>query len=185
MAAANKDQIGNPGLIYYSTNSGLTWQTNSAVSAYWTSVASSTDGTKFVAVADGTGSVETDNAGLVLVSTNSGTTWATNVAPIVAWQPVAMSGDGSKIITGAYYGSIYISQSVQAAAPPWLSISLSGNQAFLTWPTNATGFNLQQNTNLLTTNWLTLTNIPVVTNILYQVTVPETTRQNFYRLENP
>jgi hypothetical protein len=165
-----------PGLIYFSTNSGLTWSSNSAVNATWSSVASSADGTKFVAV---------DNAGLVLVSTNSGTTWATNLAPIVAWQPVAMSGDGSKIIAGAAYGSIYISQSVQSAGPPRLSISLSGNQAFLTWPTNAAGFNLQQNTNLLTTNWVTVTNIPVVTNILYQVTVPTTHSQNFYRLATP
>jgi hypothetical protein len=148
-------------------------------------VASSADGTKFVAVADGTGSVETDNAGLVLVSTNSGTTWATNLAPIVAWQPVAMSGDGTKIIAGAYYGSIYISQSVQVAAPPWLSISLFGNQALIQWPTNAAGFNLQQSTNLLATNWVTVTNIPVITNILYQVAVPKTNSQNFYRLKTP
>ncbi len=165
-----------PGLIYFSTNSGLTWSSNSAVNTSWSSVASSADGTKFVAV---------DNTGLVLVSTNSGTMWATNLAPIAAWQPVAMSGDGSKIIAGAVYGSIYISQSVQVAGPPWLSISLLGNQALIQWPTNAAGFNLQQTTNLLTTNWVTVTNIPVVSNILYQVTVPKTNRQNFYRLEIP
>jgi hypothetical protein len=91
---------------------------------------------------------------------DSGTTWATKLAPIVAWQPVAMPGDGSRIIAGTVYGSIYISQTVQAAALPWLSLNLSGNQAFVTWPTNAAGFTLQQNTNLLTTNWLKVTNLP-------------------------
>jgi len=176
VAVANEDKNGNQGLIYFSTNSGLTWSSNNVVPQEWSSVASSADGTKLVAVA---------NTGLMLISTNSGTTWATNIAPIAAWQPVALSSDGSKIIAGSYYGSIYISQLVQAAAPPWLSLSLSGNQAFLTWPTNAAGFNLQQNTNLLSTNWVTVTNQSVITNLLYQVTVPKTNRQNFYRLKTP
>jgi len=176
VAVANEDKNGNQGLIYFSTNSGLTWSSNNVVPQEWSSVASSADGTKLVAVA---------NTGLMLISTNSGTTWATNIAPIAAWQPVALSSDGNKIIAGSYYGYIYISQLVQAAAPPWLSLSLSGNQAFLTWPTNAAGFNLQQNTNLLSTNWVTVTNQSVITNLLYQVTVPKTNRQNFYRLKTP
>jgi hypothetical protein len=66
-----------------------------------------------------------------------------------------------------------------------LSINLSGNQAFLIWPTNAAGFALQQNTNLLTTNWLTMTNLPVITNMSCRVTVSPTNPQNFYRLGNP
>ena len=73
----------------------------------------------------------------------------------------------------------------RAVAPPVLNICLSGQQVFLTWLTNAAGFNLQQNTNLLTTNWVTVTNIPVITNILYQVTVSKTNSQHFYRLETP
>jgi photosystem II stability/assembly factor-like uncharacterized protein len=174
--AAGSDRLGNPGPIYFSSNSGVTWTSNNAVLKHWTSAASSADGTKFVVV---------DDTGLVLISTNSGTTWAMNLAPIVAWQPVAMSGDGNEIIAGAYYGSIYILQSAPAAGLPWLNISLFGNQALIRWPTNAAGFNLQQNTNLLSTNWVTVTNLPVITNILYQVTVPKTNQQNFYRLKNP
>ena len=164
------------GLVYFSTDSGVTWRSNNAVDGTWTSVASSADGTQFVAVNDGGG---------MLVSANSGTTWVTNPAPIVAWQPVAMSGDGSRIIAGALYGSIYISQSAQVAAPPRLSIDLSGSQILLTWPTNAAGYTLHQNTNLLTTDWPTVTNTPVTTNILYRVTLFHTNRQNFYRLQIP
>ena len=54
------------------------------------------------------------------------------------------------------------------------------------WLTNnSTGFNLQQNTNLASTNWLTVTNQRVVTNQSYQVIVSATNHQNFFRLKSP
>ncbi len=41
------------GLIYTSTNSGATWKSNNVPSLSWRAVASSADGCKLVAVADG------------------------------------------------------------------------------------------------------------------------------------
>ena len=38
--------------------------------------------------------------------------------------------------------------------PPWLTITGSGPGAIVTWPSLSTGFILQQNTDLTTTNWL-------------------------------
>jgi hypothetical protein len=73
-----------------------------------------------------------------------------------------------------------------AVPPPVLNINVSARQAFLTWLTNnSAGFNLQQNTNLASTNWLAVTNQPVVTNQSYQVIVSSTNRQDFFRLKSP
>jgi hypothetical protein len=52
----------------------------------------------------------------------------------------------------------------------------------LSWPTNAPGFGLQQNFNLATTNWLDVTNTPIVTNDLNQVTLPAAGKNNFFQL---
>ena len=41
---------------------------------------------------------------------------------------------------------------------------------------------LQVNSNLGTTNWVNVTNAPVVTNGMYQVTVPARSGDEFYRL---
>jgi photosystem II stability/assembly factor-like uncharacterized protein len=41
--------LGNKGVIYSSTNSGLTWNTNNAPALYWTAAASSADGSKVYA----------------------------------------------------------------------------------------------------------------------------------------
>ena len=35
------------------------------------------------------------------------------------------------------------------------------------------------------TNWLAVTNLPVVTNQSFQVTLPSTNRQDFFRLQSP
>jgi hypothetical protein len=99
---------------------------------------------------------------------------------------VASSADGTKLLGVTSPGVIYTLQFAAGALPPVLNISHSGNQAFLTWLTNnATGFNLQQNTNLLTTSWVAVPGTPAVTNISYEVTVSPTNRQNFYRLKSP
>jgi len=68
---------------------------------------------------------------------------------------------------------------------PQLNVALnSSNVAFLSWPVPlAPGFVLQQNSDLNTTNWLTLTNIPVVVSNRNQVTVSPTGGQIFYRLK--
>jgi hypothetical protein len=44
---------------------------------------------------------------------------------------------------------------------------------------------LQQNANLATTNWLTVTNIPVMTNWQNRVMLSRTNGNNFHRLKAP
>ncbi|HWX19676.1 MAG TPA: hypothetical protein VN578_07195 [Candidatus Binatia bacterium] len=69
--------------------------------------------------------------------------------------------------------------------PPALSIRLSGTNAILSWPTNTTfAYVLQGNTNLLSTNWVNVTNQVSVANSAYQVTAPLGGGRSFYRLKH-
>jgi probable HAF family extracellular repeat protein len=69
---------------------------------------------------------------------------------------------------------------------PSLDIACSGLNVILSWPTNATGFALVENSDLATTNWGAVMIAPIVTNGQNQVflsTLPASSR--FYRLQSP
>jgi photosystem II stability/assembly factor-like uncharacterized protein len=88
------------GLIYTSTDSGMTWKqaTNGTVAGPgWYSVASSADGTKLVA---GPGN------GAIYTSADSGVTWVSNNTPLREWNSVASSADGSHLIAAAFPTSV-------------------------------------------------------------------------------
>jgi photosystem II stability/assembly factor-like uncharacterized protein len=76
------------GGIYVTTNSGSSWMQADAPRYNWTSVCSSSDGGKSVAVA---------NAGAVFVSTNYGINWCQCDAPASNWISVVSSADGKKL----------------------------------------------------------------------------------------
>jgi uncharacterized repeat protein (TIGR03803 family) len=64
-----------------------------------------------------------------------------------------------------------------------LTIALSQTNVLLTWPTNATGFNLQSTTNLaLPAAWTNVSAGPVVVNGMNMVTNPMSGQGQFYRL---
>jgi hypothetical protein len=106
---------------------GLSWiqQTNSGVHD-WTGLASSSDGTKLVAVSQG----------YAYVSSNSGVTW-TNEGSFLDWSSVASSTDGSHLIAtvGTTSGNIYLSANygvtwtVQSTPPAttWLACASSAS----------------------------------------------------------
>lgn len=133
---------------------------------------SSGNGTVFAVNTDGTGFVTlhslTDTegyyltAGLVLSgSTLYGTTWQT---------------------TYAHGGGTVFSISL-AASPPQLTIVAAGANAILTWPTNASSFNLQSTTDLgPSAIWTTNLPAPVVVNGMNTVTTPTSGTQQFFRL---
>ena len=66
--------------------------------------------------------------------------------------------------------------------PPQLTITHSGTNVVLTWPSSFSGFTLQSITNLLSNNWSTVTPAPVVVNNLNTVTNGVTGTRKFYRL---
>jgi hypothetical protein len=68
-------------------------------------------------------------------------------------------------------------------AAPRLSISTTAtNTAALTWPTPAGAFSVQQNPSLNPSNWVSLTNVPVVVAAQNQVMIPAPMETMFFRL---
>jgi len=117
----------SPGLIYTSTNSGVTLTPNLVPTNDWTNVASSADGTKLVAVSQNF----YQDFGLIYASTNSGQSWA--VLPGAPtnnlWSAVASSADGGRLIAASqvsynpslWRGGVYTSTDFGAT---WTSNSI-------------------------------------------------------------
>jgi photosystem II stability/assembly factor-like uncharacterized protein len=174
-----------PGQIYTSTNSGANWISHTIAGSRigFGSVASSADGTRLLAVGF-------QSSAPIFVSTNSGNSWAAQTtAPAVAdWGAVASSADGRKIFAATYgytandnAGGIYILQTIPS--PP-LKSTLVGTNLIISWPVPSTNFVLQQNMDLTTSDWLTMTNTPLLnlTNLQYEIGLLPTNGAAFYRL---
>jgi hypothetical protein len=63
-----------------------------------------------------------------------------------------------------------------------VTVTKSGGNVVLSWPGTATGFNVQETTNLVGGTWTTLTNTPVQVGNSWQVTVPALGNYAYYRL---
>ena len=72
-----------------------------------------------------------------------------------------------------------------ALPPAALNITLSGTNVLLSWLTPPGDVVLQQNFDLTTTNWNTVTNTPAVTNGQNQLFLPSGSGNQFYRIEYP
>jgi uncharacterized repeat protein (TIGR03803 family) len=79
-------------------------------------------------------------------------------------------------------GTVF-SLSLPSIISPQLTITPSGGNVLLAWPTNVLGFNLQSTTNLVSPAvWAVVSPDPVVVNGQYTVTNPIVGTQQFYRL---
>src|SRR5665213_2692063 len=173
----------SPGLIYTSTNSGITLTPTMAPANYWASVASSADGTKLVSA------TLNSQGGLIYASTNSGLTWTLTGAPTNnGWETVASSADGD-ILVAAPVGDqsfnpapIYTSQTTPS---PQLNLTPSLTNLTLAWTVPSTNFVLQHSADLI--SWADVTNPPVLNlaNLQNQVMLSPTNRSGFYRLKSP
>jgi hypothetical protein len=170
------------GMLYTSTNSGNTWISNSVpLFERWYGVASSADGTRLVAVSQYYGGIFT--------STNSGMTWISNSLPNnLNWLSVASSADGTKLAAACpgspSGGGIY---TLESTPTPQLNSTLINGNLALSWLIPSTNFVVQQNSDLTTANWSGVTNVPVLnlTNLQYQVALPATAGNAFFRLKTP
>jgi hypothetical protein len=70
-------------------------------------------------------------------------------------------------------------------APPLSLQRAPANAVLLSWPATATGYNLQQNTNLNPASWVGVATTPTVTNGQNQVLVSPPVGTQFYRLKFP
>jgi hypothetical protein len=105
------------------------WVLTSAPSVPWSSIASSADGTKLVAVT---------TPGLIYTSTNAGADWTATTAPKRAWTGIASSADGARLVainrgsttpvyTSSDSGTTWVSNSVALPSLEWVSIASSAD----------------------------------------------------------
>ena len=93
-----------------------------------------------------------------------------------------MSG-GNFTVDGGFWGII---GSIQTQGSPLLSVFVtSTNTVVVSWPAPSTGFSLQQNSNLSTTNWSSVTNVVQNAGGNNQVTIAPPIGNRFYRLVFP
>jgi hypothetical protein len=161
---------GNGGLIYKSTNSGMSWTSNS-IHKVWASVAAAADGRQIISGC----------YPAIYTSTDSGATWISNNAPNLSWSAVATSADGNKLVAAAFPGGIYTCQTTPS---PLINLTLTNGNSMFSWIVPSTNFVLQQNLDLTTTNWVTLTNEPTLnlTNLNDEVVLPQTNSSGLFRL---
>jgi len=93
----------------------------------------------------------------------------------------AMAG-GNYSVTGGFWSLISV---VQTIGSPTLTLTHSANSVKISWLASATGFVLQQNSNLSTTNWTTsgytISNDGTYNNI----TITSPSGNLFFRLSHP
>ena len=93
----------------------------------------------------------------------------------------AMTGPGYSL-TGGFW-SLY---AVQSPGAPVLDIKLTTtNTAMVYWPSPSTGYNLQVNTNLATTNWVTPAESVTGNGTIRYIIVNPPTGNQFFRLKSP
>jgi hypothetical protein len=89
---------------------------------------------------------------------------------------------GSYSLTGGFW-ALY---AVQTPGAPVLHIFLTGtNTAVVAWPAPSTGYVLQQNTNLVSTAWLGVTNSVNVVGSENQVIISPPAGNRYFRLFKP
>src|SRR6266704_1784355 len=93
-----------------------------------------------------------------------------------------MSG-GNYTIDGGFWGII---AAIQTPGSPLLRVVLSStNTVVVAWPAPSTGFSLQQNPTVGTTNWSGVTNGVFVVGSENQVIISPPVGNRFYRLNHP
>jgi hypothetical protein len=94
----------------------------------------------------------------------------------------ALSG-GNFSLTGGFWSIISVVQTVSA---PVLRVAHSGGSVVVSWPSSATGFTLQQNTNLAATNDWAPSGYAITTNgATESITITAPSGSLFFRLVNP
>lgn len=161
------------GMLYTEANSGAFATTNFTTVSNWTSIASSADGSRLVAVSSG---------GVIYTSVDAGATWGSAHAPNAPWSGVASSADGCKLVAVANSGGIY---TWQTTPMPALKITPSADGLLVSWIVPSMNLQLQENSDLTTTNWADVAIAPVlnVTNLQNQIALPQAGAMRFYRLQ--
>jgi len=161
--------VGGAGL-FITTNFGATWKTNFSAEFNYSPVACSADGSRLLVAEDGT----------IYQTSRSGANWtSTSVGSVI--RSVVSSADGNELAVTASDGGIWM---WRATPVPKLNITSTSNGLAFCWPIPSANFMLQQNFNLNTKNWVTLTNTPTLdlTSLENHTVLSLTATNCFYRL---
>jgi len=142
------------GPIYSSTNSGMTWTVINMPGTYEFPLTSDSDSDSYF-------------ARTTLYHLPENQTPTNHLSS--NWYAIGSASDGSKLV-------------MTGNSSPVLSIRHSSNTATLSWPTNFTGFIVQQNHDLTAANWADVTNSANVVGNENQVIISPVDNDNFYRL---
>ena len=120
----------------------------------------------------------------------NGMTATVTATPAAGFKFAKWTDNGATVSSAATYQfTNTLNRSLVAnfvALPPRLSVSKpQANTLVLTWPTNDTGFVLQQNSSALTTNWVDATNAVTVDGVNNQATISTLSGSRFFRLKSP
>ena len=132
-----------------------------------------------------------DNQIVSWLGTVNGSTFSTDSYSPSHIYNYYLIGDGlahsfaiADIVYGDNFGSLQVS--ISPVPIPVLTITLAGTNSLISWPSTAIGFNLYQNSDALSTNWLLVTNQPSVAGGTNTVRISGTSLgTKFYRLKFP
>ena len=103
----------------------------------------------------------------------SGGGWTLNAT---IGQPVAgITGGGAMVLNAGFW-------TAEMPGPPTLEITRAGSNVILSWPSAATGFNLQQTPALAASTWIAINAVPFDDGVTKSVTLPITNSLSFYLL---
>lgn len=174
----------NPANGFVSTNFGAAWNPVSELGGCYMAAVSADGSTMAAAYSDFDG-------GMIYTSIDFGATWTTNDIPSDRWFGVASSADGHKLVAtaGAFdsYNTVGAIYTWYLPPSPHLNLAPANGSLGFSWLVPSTNLVLQQNLDLTTTNWVTLTNTPAldISNLQYQVILSPSISQGFYRLSTP
>jgi len=165
---------GGTSVFSVSTNGGADWMSTGINGS---AVASSADGLRLAVLLQPSG---------VATSTNGGITWDTNNVPIFGYR-IASSADGNKLfVTFISYLADGIWIGTNAPSAPAFRFNVANGAAHFDWPVPSSDSVLQENSDLGTTNWISLTNLPALnpTNLHQELALP-VSGTGFFRLATP
>jgi hypothetical protein len=165
----------NPGPVYTSIDSGITWELGTLPNTSWRACAASADATTFIV---------SSQSGFIYTTVDSSGAWKSNTVPARSWSSVAASADGSQLFAvadGANGGLWRLSNS----PTPRLQAALSPGSFRLDWVLPSIKFVLQQSPDCASASWKDVTNAPTLnlSNLRYQIELPMLDR-SFYRLKS-
>ena len=87
---------------------------------------------------------------------------------------------GIYTLDGGFWGIV---AAIQTPGAPLLSAGRSGNNVIISWPASATGYGVEENSNLSLSTWYAVSQSAVTNGGQISVTVPASVGNKFYRLK--